>query len=72
MKTYILKKDNNYIQSIYRGSVSTSSDKGDAIELDSIEQAIQFRNYCVASGYKSVSIISIETVEEEVDLSTIL
>ena len=72
MKSYILKKDNSYVSSIYRGSVSTNSDKGDAIELRSIEEAIQFRNYCLDLGYNNVSVISIEVVEEEVDLSTIL
>lgn len=72
MKSYILKKDTNYVSSIYRSSISTSSDRGDAIELNSIEQAIQFRNYCIGLGNKNISIISVEVVVEEVDLTTVL
>lgn len=71
METYIIYKYNNdeekrYVEYIYRTSVSTDSDKGDAIEFDDKELALSVCAYLNRRGGSVYKVAKIHTVVEDV------
>lgn len=71
MKKYLVKKGNSssYVTTIYRTSINTSSDIGDALELTTIEDARVIKKLVEERHSDEFCIVCIETTISSVDLN---
>lgn len=74
MEKYIIYYDETttskkYVETIYRTSISTDSDNGDAIEFDDKETAIMVKEYLNnrADNTRKYKVMCIKTIIEEVE-----
>lgn len=72
METYIIYKLTNdeerrYVEYIYRNSVSTDTDRGDAIEFDDKELALNVCAYLNRRTNDNYKVVKISTVMETVN-----
>lgn len=70
-KKYLIKalgsSQTKYVQSVYRNSITTNEDIGDAIEVDDISQAIALRRICEVrnnNNYELVIIVKETTIKD--------